>query len=131
MDGTYHYCFSNKMSSMTPKIVKFSMDLGEPPKDTSKEEGNRTANALTLSQFICIQYKDKTLTVDYYQRFTLLAANLASCFHLYSVLYFKYKSCTTLFFPKAWLQVLLLLQFCGFSHFQLGSKLLFDSVRKV
>ena len=28
---------------MTPKIVKFSMDLGEPPKDTSKEEGEKTA----------------------------------------------------------------------------------------
>ena len=23
---------------MTPKIVKFSMDIGEPPKDTSKED---------------------------------------------------------------------------------------------
>ena len=31
MDGEYRYCFSNKMSSMTTKIVMFNMELSESP----------------------------------------------------------------------------------------------------
>lgn len=32
IDGVYKYCFGNKMSSMTPKMVMFSMEMGEKPK---------------------------------------------------------------------------------------------------
>lgn len=33
MDGIYTYCFGNKMSTMTPKIVMFSVEVGDAPED--------------------------------------------------------------------------------------------------
>jgi len=41
-DGIYTYCFSNKMSTMTPKMVMFSMDIEE---SKTKENVDTTAEA--------------------------------------------------------------------------------------
>lgn len=39
-NGIYTYCFSNKMSTMTPKVVMFNMEVGEAPKTDEKEEAD-------------------------------------------------------------------------------------------
>ena len=36
ISGVYTYCFSNQKSTMTPKVVMFNMDIGEPPKPTEE-----------------------------------------------------------------------------------------------
>ena len=39
INGIYHYCFSNRMSSMTPKVVMFTMEVGEAPKEHEAGDG--------------------------------------------------------------------------------------------
>lgn len=42
-DGMYKYCFSNRVSTMERKLLKFNMEIGDPPKDQlKKNEGTLT-----------------------------------------------------------------------------------------
>ncbi|XP_053675376.1 transmembrane emp24 domain-containing protein 2 [Anopheles nili] len=50
--GAYHYCFSNKMSTLTPKVVMFSMEIGEAPKGTVGAVNEGEAGHIKLEDMI-------------------------------------------------------------------------------
>lgn len=41
IDGNYRFCFSNAMSTMTPKILMFSLDIGNTPKTNVEDTQGR------------------------------------------------------------------------------------------
>lgn len=57
MDGPYTYCFGNQMSTMTPKVVMFSMEIAKPgqtaPSDSSQASGNASlADGAKLEEMV-------------------------------------------------------------------------------
>lgn len=52
MPGMYTYCFSNKMSTMTPKVVMFNVEIGEPTAAEKKEGETVEADPNNLDEMI-------------------------------------------------------------------------------
>ncbi|KPI98800.1 Transmembrane emp24 domain-containing protein 2 [Papilio xuthus] len=49
--GRYTYCFSNKMSTMTPKVVMFNLEIGEAP-NKNAGDNDEEANHNNLENMI-------------------------------------------------------------------------------
>ncbi|XP_067934564.1 transmembrane emp24 domain-containing protein 2-like [Watersipora subatra] len=67
-DGIYKYCFGNKMSSMTPKMVMFSMELGEKHQNLAEEAKDGDESHNKLAQAVS-QLSDALLGVKHEQEF--------------------------------------------------------------
>lgn len=55
MDGIYTYCFGNQMSTMTPKVVMFSMEIAQPgqPVAEGEQDGNASSvDSLKLEEMV-------------------------------------------------------------------------------
>ena len=46
IDGVYVFCLGNKMSTMTPKVVMFTIDLGAPPVEINHKDENEEHSKL-------------------------------------------------------------------------------------
>lgn len=56
MDGIYTYCFGNKMSTMTPKVVLFTVDIVLPnhSDDKNVEQNGKQENGIIFYFISCI-----------------------------------------------------------------------------
>lgn len=50
--GRYTYCFSNKMSTLTPKVVMFNMEIGDAPSRPPGAENEADAGHTKLEDMI-------------------------------------------------------------------------------
>ena len=76
MDGVYRYCFSNKMSTMTPKIVMFTMEILEKEAEKAAgEEGDAVDSHNKLEDMI--KELGTALTCKICSRFTHTNLNLS------------------------------------------------------
>ncbi|XP_044739000.1 transmembrane emp24 domain-containing protein 2 [Chrysoperla carnea] len=52
--GVYTYCFSNQMSTMTPKVVMFNLEVGDAPKEAeaAAADGDAQSNHSKLEEMI-------------------------------------------------------------------------------
>lgn len=54
LPGKYTYCFSNQMSTMTPKVVMFDMEVGDAPKaDPKVEDKDSAGKHCHYRSFLC------------------------------------------------------------------------------
>merc|ERR1719419_1196366 len=52
IDGVYQYCFSNQMSTMTPKVVMFTMEVGDAPKAGTGVDADADAHHNKLEEMV-------------------------------------------------------------------------------
>ncbi|VDO23043.1 unnamed protein product [Brugia timori] len=57
MDGPYTYCFGNQMSTMTPKVVMFSMEIAQPGQPIPSEAGKGSGNDSSETDFLADSLK--------------------------------------------------------------------------
>ncbi|VDN30818.1 unnamed protein product [Gongylonema pulchrum] len=74
MDGPYTYCFGNQMSTMTPKVVMFSMEIAVPGHVSPSESTNASlADSAKLEDMV--RELSSALTTVLFTRSVFFAVN--------------------------------------------------------